>query len=250
MTARRRRKSGSGPSATALIAWVGGARIGTESTADVSLTNDRASSANLTSYPRSLLTARGRGLAAGTLLACGSMLAVAVHAADSSLTPGSAPLPGLATAGPHAGSAGYSVGAPFAVVEGWAAAASARSGQALAGTYVPSGGVRRHVPLALRAPGSPPSEATLPLSMNLPGTGEAQAPDDVLADRMVVPVAQVPEDSVAESLAARVTPVLASFTQQSGPGEDDPVEPGEQGPAPAEEGTQPAMTMLSPLLLA
>jgi hypothetical protein len=92
MTARRRRKSGSGPSATALIAWVGGARTG--------LTDYAATPGPVTgSAPdervaggRAILFGRACGLAAGTLLACGSVLAGATHVGEGSLATDSAPL--------------------------------------------------------------------------------------------------------------------------------------------------------------
>jgi len=251
MTARRRRKSGSGPSATALIAWAGGAGVG----ADVSLAGDRTSLVASVPTSRLPLIARGRGLAAGTLLACGSVLAVAAHTADSSFTtPKSAPPPRLATAGPLAVSGGAT--ASLGVAEPWAAAASASSGQALGGTYSPSGAGSYPAPLVLHASGSPPSAATLLLPLNLPGVGETRAPESV--DRPVAPVPQVPETPVGEPSTIPgpeqvVTTAVALLTPQRAPGQDlvAPAElavAGEPGDAPLEEGAQPAMTMLSPPL--
>lgn len=244
MTARRRRKSGSGPSATALIAWAGGAGIETDRIVSVSHPSGQGSPVSPAPSVRVPLIMRGRGLAAGTLLACGSVLVVGVHTADNSFTPRSAPLPRLATADPHAVSGGTA--ASLVVTEGWAAAASLSSGQALAGTYSPSGEISHHVRLVWHASGSTSSGATLPLPLDLPGTGETQTPQSVPVDKMVAPVAGV------------VTPAIALFTQQTVPAQDlvapdqEVTTPEEQDVASAEteEGTQPAMTMLSPPLLA
>lgn len=92
MTARRRRKTGSGPSATALIAWVGGAqpRTGEPAIAPFSVTDGR--SRGRASGARAVLGGRACGLAAGTLLACGSVLAGTAYVGDGSLAGDSAPL--------------------------------------------------------------------------------------------------------------------------------------------------------------
>ena len=89
MTARRRRKSGSGPSATALIAWVGGAQtgVGASPSASVSMI-DSGPSARVPSG-RAILVGRACGLAAGTLLASGSVLASATGVGDGSPPGGS-----------------------------------------------------------------------------------------------------------------------------------------------------------------
>ena len=238
MTARRRRKSGSGPSATALIAWVGGTGLGVDRRADLPFPRGRSSWVPAGPPSRGPLITRGRGLAAGTLLACGSVLAVAVHTADNSFTPRSVPLPGLATVGPSAVSGGAT--APLVVAEGWATATSVSSGQALAGTYVPPGEVRHYVPLIWHASGSPSSGATLPLPLDLPSADGTRAPQSVPVNRMVAPVAQM----------------VAQFTQRGVPGQDlgapgqEGATPGEQGVASSPEGAQPAMTMLAPPLLA
>src|SRR5947199_1777985 len=93
MTARRRRKSGSGPSATALIAWVGGARTGLTDYAatPVPVTGGSAPEERVAGG-RAILFGRACGLAAGTLLACGSVLAGATHVGDGSLAADSASL--------------------------------------------------------------------------------------------------------------------------------------------------------------
>lgn len=92
MTARRRRKSGSGPSATALIAWVGGARtaltepVSTPASAVGDAAEDRMAGG------RAILFGRACGLAAGTLLACGSVLVGATHVGEGSLATDTASL--------------------------------------------------------------------------------------------------------------------------------------------------------------
>jgi hypothetical protein len=92
MTARRRRKSGSGPSATALIAWVGGVRPGVTDGDATPVSVTGSASTGRTVGSRAILVGRACGLAAGTLLACGSVLVGATHAGDGSLATDSAPL--------------------------------------------------------------------------------------------------------------------------------------------------------------
>jgi hypothetical protein len=93
MTARRRRKSGSGPSATALIAWVGARQ--TAISAPISAPVSVIQGEHPPRIPRSraVLVGRACGVAAGTLLACGSVLASATHVGDGSLAGNSTPLP-------------------------------------------------------------------------------------------------------------------------------------------------------------
>ena len=92
MTARRRRKSGSGPSATALIAWVGGARTGLTDYAGTPVPVTGSAPEERVAGGRAILFGRACGLAAGTLLACGSVLAGATHVGDGSLATDSASL--------------------------------------------------------------------------------------------------------------------------------------------------------------
>jgi hypothetical protein len=115
MTARRRRKSGSGPSATALIAWVGGTR--TRGDAPDATTDTRTSVSVVGSAPgdrpvggRAILLGRACGIAAGTLLACGSVLVGATHVGDGSFTSDSAPL-----LNPTPDTSGGAAGAPVEV---------------------------------------------------------------------------------------------------------------------------------------
>jgi hypothetical protein len=85
MTARRRRKPGSGPSASALIAWVGGSQAGiaTHVGAPVSAIGD--ASAGGTAGGRAILLGRACGLTAGTLLAFGSVLVGATNVGEGPL---------------------------------------------------------------------------------------------------------------------------------------------------------------------
>ena len=105
MTARRRRKSGSGPSATALIAWVGGARTGLTDYVATPVPITDSAPGERVAGGRAILFGRACGLAAGTLLACGSVLAGATHVGDGSLATDSASLrkPTPTTGGTTAG---------------------------------------------------------------------------------------------------------------------------------------------------
>src|ERR671916_1479683 len=103
MTARRRRKTGSGPSATALIAWVGGApMVAGASAGTVVSGSGHAWSPIRRPGGRAVAIGRACGLAAGTVLACGSVLASAVHVGDGSLSGGDASLPRYFPANPGA----------------------------------------------------------------------------------------------------------------------------------------------------
>lgn len=85
MTARRRRKSGSGPSATALIAWVGGPRTALNDPAATPVPVVGSEAEDRIAGGRAILFGRACGLAAGTLLACGSVLVGATHVGDGPL---------------------------------------------------------------------------------------------------------------------------------------------------------------------
>lgn len=170
MTARRRRKSGSGPSATALIAWVGGARTGlgaaeiapgsVVSCFSISQMSGSLPSSQL-SGSRALLVGRACGLAAGTLLACGSVLVGATHVGEGTFAGDNAPLLSPVPAGP--GAAGstteeYRVDPP---AEPPSAAPDLVSAQ---GVTEPSpmihprlGRVRRNAPVSLDVPADGPS---------------------------------------------------------------------------------------------
>ena len=238
MTARRRRKSGSGPSATALIAWVGGEgvvagqRVGPGFS---KVSGVRAAGQTGVAPPRASLVARSRGLVAGALLACGSVLAVAVHAADSSWSSsGSDPLPELVTAGPGAMFSGNGA-TSLAMVRSAVASSGAAAASMFRTNRIRSGPVVRNTPLALnsmsvpattRQPPTerPTAEQSLPLSV--PGAAASAAPASDPVERASTPMARVMRQPVLD-VATRVD-VLA---------------------APVDDlGAQPAMTMLSPRL--
>lgn len=253
MTARRRRKSGSGPSATALIAWVAGEGAGAER----GRVSDAPTVPGFRTPPaRSSFTARGRGLAAGALLACGSVLAVAVHAADSALPPSAGDLPsGLVTASPDDVSGGSS--ATQLAVARPPSASSAGVSQTTGDNHIRSGPVVRNTPLALdslSAPMSTGSTSTgwtsagsvstaptangsqsLPPSAPETSTAQGDTPVSHPVERRAAPLAHTPEraGSTGEQLAAPVAqesaPVGGLIARAGG------------------EGTQPAVTMLSPL---
>ena len=92
MTARRRRTSGSGPSATALIAWVGAPRTALNEPAETPVSVIGSEAGDRITGGRAILFGRACGLAAGTLLACGSVLVGATHVGDGSLATDSASL--------------------------------------------------------------------------------------------------------------------------------------------------------------
>jgi hypothetical protein len=165
MTARRRRKSGSGPSATALIAWVGGARtgIGAPEVAPGSVLSSlpisRLSGGQM-SGSRALLVGRACGLAAGTLLACGSVLVGATHVGESSLAGDNARLLSPVPAGPDAtgGTAEEYRADPPA--EPTSAAPDLVSAQGVTDPspmiHPPLGPVRRNTPVSLDVPADAP----------------------------------------------------------------------------------------------
>lgn len=263
MTARRRRKSGSGPSATALIAWVGGTEIGSDHTAGAS--GVYVPAPVVAADERSPLIGRARGLAAGTLLACGSVLAVSVHAADSS---GLQQVngPGFIAIGPGAASGGQGATSPVARP----AAPAVTGAQAFAGSAIPPGPVHRNVPLDVNVPRAALSEVPAPLALGGPRQGRDAARGPV--ERAVAPVAQsaaqapraiVGEvDAVSEGftpLRQELTPagslgrlavpatqdVPASVQEMLAPLDD--MAPLDQVVAQFEAGTHPAMAMLSAL---
>lgn len=146
MTARRRRRSGSGPSAAALIAWAGG--VNADYLAGPPHAGSRTSSASAGSSSSASRTGRARGLAAGALVACGSVLAVAVHAADNTVPQAhgdDTAWPGLATAPGSAPAAGGTT--PLTMAARSAEAPAASRLQSLGGPTIRAGNVHRNVPL-------------------------------------------------------------------------------------------------------
>jgi len=151
MTARRRRKVGSGPSATALIAWLDAAQssVGELTSASGSVIDD--GSGRRAPGDRAILLGRVCGLTAGTLLACGSVLAGATHVGDGSLAGDGASLLNHTPTAPGAGtSEGYLRNVPAGHTS---AAPVMVSAQAVAGPspvpYSRLGRVRRNNPVSL-----------------------------------------------------------------------------------------------------
>lgn len=271
MTARRRRKSGSGPSATAVIAWVGG--TGFEADHDSGAAGSAHAPSSHTDG-RPVLVGRARGLAAGTLLACGSVLAIAVHAADSS-GPQQDGSPGLVTVGPGAASGGYAA-AP--VASSSTSPPAVTKAQALGGPDVRSGAVPRNVPQSVGVSSGPSAQPLRQGPVTMPGADQGQgAPQRDPVERALEPVTQAPKTVVGAigemfvpngrglaqtgSLTARVIPaaqasaevlrtapvgdVLTAAQQPVG----EVLAPLDEVVAPVQEGAHPAMAMLSPLSL-
>jgi hypothetical protein len=175
MTARRRRKVGSGPSATALIAWVGAAQpsVGEPASAPVSVIDmvGSGSCGRVSPGGRTILLGRACGLAAGTLLACGSVLAGATHVGEGSLVGDSASLLNHTPAVPDAGTSEENL--PHAPAEGTSAAPVMVSAQVVVGTspvpYSRLGRVRRNNPVSLDMPPDMPAKSS-------PNSGAGQHP--------------------------------------------------------------------------
>jgi hypothetical protein len=242
MTTRRRRKSGSGPSATALIAWVGGTPVVAGGPAGAAVSGVHAWSPSRIPGGRAIFVGRACGLAAGTVLACGSILASAVHVDDGSLSIGGRVLrPDHAPANPGVNS-GSPVGYSGAVVS--VPAPAAVRAQAFAGAspalYQPSVQVHRNSPVSVDMPvqQAPPPQSAQPVWRS-----PAPPADDAPADS-IAPVSPVLEP--AASGVDRVAPVDGVL---------DPAPPSLQTVAPRTqviakpliEQAQPAMTMLSAL---
>ena len=255
MTARRRRKPGSGPSATALIAWVGGASM----VADVSAGTADSGAGHAwspTRMPggRAVLVGRACGLAAGTVLACGSVLASAVHVGDGSLTREDASLPSYIPAGPDAQS-GTPAGYPgMAAAQRPPAAPDAVRAQAVART-IPElrqqrARVHRNNPMSITAPAER-GTATSPTTQ-APWRSPASSADPAPSG----PIAPVdPVLDPAASGVGRVAPVAGVLQpgvnreDQPAPASTQAVVAGTRAAAPLlREATQPAMTMLGALL--
>ena len=200
MTARRRRKSGSGPSATALIAWVGArqAAISAPMGAPVAVIQGGGQTARM-ARSRAVLVGRACGVAAGTLLACGSVLVSATHTGEGSLSGNSAPLPHRTPVALEPSNADeYRGDAPTErsatpPPELVSAQTVAESGQAL---HPSLGQVRRNNPDSVNAPIPPGRRST-----------NDQRP------RVSPPAAARP---APRRPIARVAPVLAPATQQVG----------------------------------
>ena len=170
MTARRRRKMGSGPSATALIAWVGAEQPSVGAPVSMIDVIDSASCARLPGG-RTILLGRACGLAAGTVLACGSVLAGATHVGEDSLVGDSASLLSHTPAPPSAGTSERHL--PHAPAGRTSAAPVMVSAQVVAGRspapYSRLGRVRRNTPVSVDMPTDVPTQAS-------PHSGAGQQP--------------------------------------------------------------------------
>lgn len=248
MTARRRRKSGSGPSAAALIAWVGGDQpVATG-------TGVHAWSSSWLPGGRAVLVGRVCGLAAGTVLACGSLLASASHVGDGSLAnEGASPLPSHPPAVPGAVSGnpdGYAATMPSEDVSA-AAPVAVRAqtfSQSASAPRSQTGRIHRNPPLSLGASvehDSPSHTAQPPWRSSAPPADDASsrpiAPVNPVLDPPASPVGQVPAvGGVLEPAAPRggrsASPGIAGV-------------PGTRVVVPrVDETTQPAMAVLGALL--
>ena len=246
MTARRRRKSGSGPSATALIAWVGGAQRAVGAPAGTAVSGAHSWSSRRRSGGRAILAGRAFGLAAGTVLACGSVLASAVHVGDGSPTGEGAFLPSLPPAAPSVGSGTPGEYGGTASAERVSAAPAPVSAQAFVRTgpalRPQPAQVHRNNPVSLDVPAE---DGAAPHTAQSPWRSPAPPADDASTGPMA-PVNPVLDP--AASGVGRVAPV-GGVLEPAAPREEQPASPRSQAVVPlVEEATQPAMTMLGALL--
>jgi hypothetical protein len=165
MTARRRRKPGSGPSASALIAWVGGSQAGiaTHVGAPVSAISDVSAgedaSAGGAAGGRAILLGRACGLTAGTLLAFGSVLVGATNVGEGPLA--GAPVLNSLPAVPDAAADTPIESHADAPAESTSAAPDQVSTQAVTETskplHPPLGQVHRNSPASVGVPATEPN---------------------------------------------------------------------------------------------
>lgn len=236
MTARRRRKSGSGPSATALIAWVGARQTAISVPMRAPVSVIQGEHTPRISRSRAVLVGRACGVAAGTLLACGSVLASATHVGDGSLAGNSAPLPNRTPAALGAGNPdGYRADAPAdpppAAPELVSAQTVADNSPAL---HPRLGEVRRNNPVSVTTPAAPNRQAS---ADQRPGVSPAPAAGRTRRSP-IAPVAPVLDP--ATNRVGRVTPVGGVLTpanpsgQQTRSAGDKPAagpRAGQSGPA-------------------
>lgn len=259
MTARRRRKSGSGPSATALIAWVGARQTAID--VPISVPVIPGGIPRLPSS-RAVLVGRACGVAAGTLLACGSVLVSATHVGDGSLVGDSAPLPNRTPVASGAGTTGgFLADAPTdrapAAPEAVSAQAVAENSHAL---YPRLGPVRRNNPVSVNAPVAPSRQSST-------DQRAAGSPPPAAGHTRISPIAPVaPVLNPATQRVGRVAPVGGVLTPtnpnsaQTGSLGDEPASPRAAPAAPSTSGAvasvkqvvqptaQPAMAMLTSVL--
>ncbi|MGH4011508.1 MAG: hypothetical protein ACRDTH_25645 [Pseudonocardiaceae bacterium] len=254
MTARRRRKLGSGPSATALIAWVGGAQTATGTPPGTAVSGVHAWSSSRLPGGRAIFVGRALGLAAGTVLACGSVLASAVNVGDGSLTREGAALPSHTPAGPAAVSGTPDGYGATASAERVPAAPVAVSAQAFARTSSASPArpvrVHRNTPVSVDVPAE---QSPAPDTAQQPPWRSSAPPADHAPAGPIAPVSPVLDP--AASGVGRVAPVdgvlepAARRDERPAPSSLQAAVVATQAVAPlVEEATQPAMTMLGGLL--
>jgi hypothetical protein len=232
---------------------------------------------------RAVLVGRACGVAAGTLLACGSVLASATHMGDGSLAGNSAPLPNRTPVALGAGNPdGYRADAPTdrspAAPELVSAQAVNENSQAL---HPRLGQVRRNNPVSVNTPAEPSRQSSTvqrPRHSPSPAAGHAPsaiAPVAPMLDpatkgvRRVAPVGGVltPADPSGEQTGsvrddrasdphAEQTPPSTSGPVTSDPVPSDAVASVKQVVAPVSSAvqpavqpvTQPVMAMLTSLL--
>jgi hypothetical protein len=236
MTARRRRKSGSGPSATALIAWVGARQTAISAPISAPVSVIEGEQAARVPRSRAVLVGRACGVAAGTLLACGSVLASATHVGDGSLAGNSMPLPNrtpvtLGVGNPDEPRADAPTNPAPATPELVSAQTVADNSPAL---HPRLGQVRRNNPAFVTTPAAPSRQASTgqrPRVSPAPAAGQARRSP-------IAPVAPVLDP--ATNRVGRVAPVGGVLTptnpsgqQTRGAGDEPAANPraGQSGPA-------------------
>jgi hypothetical protein len=217
-----------------LIAWVKAAGNEADRVGDPLSSGSHPTSAISAADGRPL-TDRVRGLAAGTLLACGSVLAVAVQAADSTSGHPESDHPGAVNVGPGGGSGGEPAPS-LALARETAVAPVTTTAQAFTGTAIPAQPVRRNAPLAVHMPSVAPVESGGHASLAPAGTEHDQAPQTggplgraltapapgpvaTTVDQVIAPVDQVltPADLVVAPVASLVEHVAAPVNQVTAP---------------------------------
>lgn len=266
MTARRRRRSGSGPSATAMIAWAGGARTIADHAANRAFSATQPSVSALVADRPGALSGKFRGFAVGSLLACGSVLAVAVHAGDGAFGPveqDATPSPAGPPAMPHVAPGPDATPAATAhdpvPADMVAAAVGLATGAGHAGT-----GQVGHAGGHAGAGSLESSGSSQPAGDSSGGNGQGHAwghhagasdppsgqPGGGQLAQALEPVAQAPDTALA--MARQVTtPVTAPgkhaarSTAGDGSGGAAPASTAQRTAAMVEETGQPALSMLS-----
>lgn len=251
MTARRRRRSGSGPSATALIAWAGGARVIADHASNMALSSAQPSVSALVADRAGPLSGRLRGLAAGSLLACGSVLAVTVHAGDGSFgspdaqpAPAEDKLPSHASPGVAPSVLEAKPAAPAPVPVHTAAASSevgagSSGGASTRGATVPGG-----FPTAVDRAASSASAHT-PSASGASGTAADRAPAADPISRALAPVREAPARAV-EAARSITAPVMSPPTS-SGGALRQVIEPAQRLGPPVQQVALPVQRLAAPV---